>query len=250
MHQSGWVHRDISAGNIIVVDGTGRLTDLEYALNESHTDEVGRTVCHGAQNIDTTDWQTIVQGTPYFVAVEVDRKSYQFMPPAKLITRPDMSAPVHSRQDFEEYEFHQFRYNPLHDLESLWWISVYFSFHSMLSPGKRKTTSHGTEAQRIALAKYFYNFSNRYDALEIQGIFANSLRCLYPTLRTLAQILEDLRILLRTAYVDAEKSIDLLNFNVAAEYYDRLSSYLQEAAEYSGEKRVKTWPIGNSDLPY
>lgn len=44
MHKSGWVHRDISAGNILIVDGSGRLTDLEYAMNEEYQDEPGRTV--------------------------------------------------------------------------------------------------------------------------------------------------------------------------------------------------------------
>jgi hypothetical protein len=31
MGRIGYVHRDISTGNVLVVDGGGRLSDLEYA---------------------------------------------------------------------------------------------------------------------------------------------------------------------------------------------------------------------------
>ena len=33
MHSLGWVHRDASAANILVVNGTAKLADLEYAKN-------------------------------------------------------------------------------------------------------------------------------------------------------------------------------------------------------------------------
>lgn len=45
MHGSGWVHRDLSIGNIIIVDGIAKLTDLEYAIPEtSRQGKPGRTV--------------------------------------------------------------------------------------------------------------------------------------------------------------------------------------------------------------
>ena len=46
MHESGWVHRDISSGNILIVDDIVKITDLEYAKNmkddSSHSE---RSVC-------------------------------------------------------------------------------------------------------------------------------------------------------------------------------------------------------------
>lgn len=44
MHKSGWVHRDLSPGNIIIVNGVGKITDLEYATREDRQGKVGRTV--------------------------------------------------------------------------------------------------------------------------------------------------------------------------------------------------------------
>lgn len=33
LHLTGWLHRDISSGNILLVDGIVKLADLEYAKN-------------------------------------------------------------------------------------------------------------------------------------------------------------------------------------------------------------------------
>ena len=46
MHQCGWVHRDVSSGNILVVDGVVKISDLEYAKKMSDkTSHNGRSVC-------------------------------------------------------------------------------------------------------------------------------------------------------------------------------------------------------------
>ena len=46
MHRGGWVHRDISSGNILIADGDVKIADLEYAKNmkddSSHSE---RSVC-------------------------------------------------------------------------------------------------------------------------------------------------------------------------------------------------------------
>ena len=31
LHEAGWVHRDFSPGNVIVVEGKARISDLEFA---------------------------------------------------------------------------------------------------------------------------------------------------------------------------------------------------------------------------
>ena len=31
LHRLGWVHRDISYGNVLIVEGRGKITDLEYS---------------------------------------------------------------------------------------------------------------------------------------------------------------------------------------------------------------------------
>ena len=35
IHQAGWVHRDISAGNILMVDNVAKIADFEYAKKMS-----------------------------------------------------------------------------------------------------------------------------------------------------------------------------------------------------------------------
>lgn len=52
MHKSGWVHRDISLGNILVVDGVAKLSDLEYATRNTEQKELGRTVCDLCSSIN------------------------------------------------------------------------------------------------------------------------------------------------------------------------------------------------------
>jgi serine/threonine protein kinase len=48
LHQYGWVHRDVSCGNLLVFDGGGKLSDLEYTkkMSQESTHEI-RTVCYG-----------------------------------------------------------------------------------------------------------------------------------------------------------------------------------------------------------
>ena len=46
MHACGWVHRDVSAGNVLVHEGIGKLADVEFAKAESDTGSHSvRTVC-------------------------------------------------------------------------------------------------------------------------------------------------------------------------------------------------------------
>ncbi|THG98583.1 hypothetical protein EW026_g3618 [Hermanssonia centrifuga] len=64
MHQTGWVHRDVSVGNILIDShGKARLSDLEYAKDMN----------------DQSDPEFRI-GTANFVAVEVQSQDYQFRP--------------------------------------------------------------------------------------------------------------------------------------------------------------------------
>ena len=53
MHHCGWVHRDVSAGNVLVVDGDrGILADVEYAIHQSdrRTHDI-KTVCPASADL-------------------------------------------------------------------------------------------------------------------------------------------------------------------------------------------------------
>lgn len=51
VHYSGWVHRDISSGNIIVHEGRGYLTDFEYAKQSPKEGEGVSTTSHAGRTV-------------------------------------------------------------------------------------------------------------------------------------------------------------------------------------------------------
>lgn len=76
-----------------------------------------------------------------------------------------------------------FRYNPLHDLESLWWLAVYFTLN------RETDGAHDRVAQRSAAREFFYNYQNRQHTLLIPTYFAGKLRCLHASLGDIAKLL-------------------------------------------------------------
>ncbi|KAJ3575710.1 hypothetical protein NP233_g915 [Leucocoprinus birnbaumii] len=111
MFLAGWVHRDVSAGNIIVLKGAdgrvlGRLSDLEYA---KESDRVGEGV---------TDPKT---GTPFFMPIEI-HNGQQLSVQSRLLASEGMTntmVPSSSRNAMPPFGAH-------HDLESLaTWTSLW-----------------------------------------------------------------------------------------------------------------------------
>ncbi|KAI5993507.1 hypothetical protein EDD15DRAFT_899625 [Pisolithus albus] len=113
LHSIGWVHRDLSTGNVLYWGGMGKLADLEYAkhMNSKVTHEV-RT------------------GTLEFIACEVEGQKYLFRRPTG-----ELFTPV-------EYSF---KFNPLHDMESLWWIVTWILYYHVDQKGGRPSSEQITE---------------------------------------------------------------------------------------------------------
>ena len=126
-----WVHRDISTGNIIVVEDDngcirGFLSDLEYARamsNESSRSDP-KTVCF---DVKDRFCLIFVQGTPYFMPFEIHagrRYAEQF------VNKPTKSI-EEMRQHFANVLLQPrkrpetiLRYNYHHNLESLMWVAL------------------------------------------------------------------------------------------------------------------------------
>ncbi|KAJ3573375.1 hypothetical protein NP233_g2471 [Leucocoprinus birnbaumii] len=111
---TGWVHRDVSTGNIIVVEVEGQtrgfLSDLEYAKPYDRNGP-----CSGS------DPKT---GTPYFMPIEIHNASP--LRPVKPIIEDSKERWTSSSAIIFEDAHPIFMFH--HDLESLSWIDTWFAF--------------------------------------------------------------------------------------------------------------------------
>lgn len=120
MASAGWVHRDISAGNILGIQDTldrpwrVQVSDLEYAKRFTLEGGVSDTKTVSDQAISSNPCDSpSTQGTPAFMAHEIifSKSLYIFY------DEPDLYSPV---QDPSVDVVHVHTYQ--HDIESLWWL--------------------------------------------------------------------------------------------------------------------------------
>ncbi|KAG2019863.1 other/FunK1 protein kinase, variant 2 [Coprinopsis cinerea AmutBmut pab1-1] len=129
MFCAGWVHRDISYGNILAYRPSPetqwhvKLSDLEYAKrfpSDAVASTIPKTVCLTFNLLVTNPGPSsdnLAQGTPYFMACEILT--------GKLITSAAAREPTLKRGGIRRNKvvnisivFHTYQ----HDLESIWWI--------------------------------------------------------------------------------------------------------------------------------
>ena len=96
----------------------------------------------------------------------------------------------------------QFRYNPLHNLESLWWIAVYFVVkrvarktvkHARSNKAEDEWTSH---AHRKYAGQLFFDDTTRLLTMTDSETFRSNARVVHPALKPVLTILNDLRDML------------------------------------------------------
>ncbi|KAJ3557294.1 hypothetical protein NM688_g1548 [Phlebia brevispora] len=242
MHVVGWVHRDVSTGNILLAeDGTARLTDLEYARLLGQGDE-----CR--------------LGTTKFMAVEVDEQEYLF-PQERLPSRDSsnqnrplaLSEEASSRDvplkspskehSSAEYKPPDFHYNPLHDLESLWWVAVHFLFtKEAIDNLKERSKEPGagvSEEQRLYADKFFTNRNGRGSAMLLSHAFAKAVKALHPSLRGAGAILEDIRQKIVASYREAESDLSSIEHaQCGDDLHTVMRNLLLDVAESSSLKNI------------
>ncbi|KIK68487.1 hypothetical protein GYMLUDRAFT_35916 [Collybiopsis luxurians FD-317 M1] len=132
IHYAGWVHRDISVANLYFYQGRGIVGDWEYATSREDSKE-----------------HNVRAGTPLFMSCEAMAHAYLFFGIDKNTTFRDLRSPIPEEllPDSTEIELDQlfsrspssddiiskadsalnppFRYNSLHDLESVWWVILW-----------------------------------------------------------------------------------------------------------------------------
>ncbi|KAF6754781.1 hypothetical protein DFP72DRAFT_1009374 [Ephemerocybe angulata] len=118
MFCAGWIHRDISTGNLLAIAENGegwvlKLADLEYAKAFPPTTQRAR-----------GNWKTV--RNILFMATELQTDVSQYVKPPQPFS--DLAALYTSgdyRTNAVSQEMEDIVHNLQHDLESLWWIGFY-----------------------------------------------------------------------------------------------------------------------------
>ncbi|KAF8557267.1 hypothetical protein OG21DRAFT_1520545 [Imleria badia] len=176
MHGAGWVHRDISAGNVLRCGRQGKIVDLEYAkaLNSSGENHDVRT------------------GTPHFMACEVEAQEYLFFQPERTY---NLGRPVVADRP-------PFRFNTLHDLESWWWILTWVLHYFVDGVSQILPPDHDTTYQ-----KCFPGLTLAPGTTRVHVLLTMVRKEPLPTpFHSTAEWVEDMRAALVECYRAAEKS--------------------------------------------
>ncbi|GJE97411.1 hypothetical protein PsYK624_136280 [Phanerochaete sordida] len=245
MHKNGWVHRDISAGNVLIHDRRGKLSDVEYAKHKS----------------DTTRHE-IRTGTPYFMSTEVEETNYLHQDDfdgsessdddddedddddindddindddmdnvftsleAAIDAKPqaDGSATQQSRFPLasapglgkrklsaSDPPEETFRYNPLHDMESIFWLALWMLICVTFERNDPSISEEKWAAymkQHAIIANKIYDSgSTRITVLLSRKTFKQHLGKALPQVRKVAKKLSRYRRLILTAFRKTETS--------------------------------------------
>ncbi|GJE95037.1 hypothetical protein PsYK624_112160 [Phanerochaete sordida] len=269
MHSLGWVHGDISYGNVFFVDDyRGKIIDLEYAKEETDTS------LHGTRT-----------GTVYFMSEEVHAGGYLHVPRDKdeedevalkaedfdyhsfvnnrkadgqdssddvknsaaadlrgvaddaggqhTASRPDRDAQLHEDPTDENATDVLFRHNPLHDLESTLWLSLYLLLapeFKVPSTTPAEVASRYRTQQQIVFHKLFSNRETRRDIMSGRAATLDRLFSgLDPAIAAVARQLLKMRTPLISAFEEAEAEMTAENpipFSAGSKAAARMQSRL------------------------
>ncbi|KIK69236.1 hypothetical protein GYMLUDRAFT_35305 [Collybiopsis luxurians FD-317 M1] len=198
MNRAGWVHRDISAGNLYYykLDNTerGLIGDLEYARR------CGQSSTH-----------TIRIGTPAYMAIEASARSYLFRPSSfkpRDLFKPSSFKRCTARAKVEDPPF---SHNFIHDLESVWWVLVsVLIFNDGSKDGKLVESPE--KMSRYALMAQLFSKSGSTTARQAILLTPKFEHTVSPLFQPLVMAVVNMAGLLHAAYQRAEEnypSIDL-----------------------------------------
>ncbi|KAI6017110.1 hypothetical protein EDC04DRAFT_2576906 [Pisolithus marmoratus] len=173
LHSVGWVHRDVSAGNVLRAGQMGKLAGLEYA-----------------KRMDSKNTHEVLTGTLDFMACEVGARGYLF---EGLVTLP-----IDDTHESRQRDQFPFEFNPLHDMESLWWIPTWVLYYHVDQEGGQPSSGQAEWFQMLfsgQLGLRFLAFSASLDKDVLPASFQPPV-----------DIVEELRWRVRLAYVASEGS--------------------------------------------
>ena len=146
------------------------------------------------------------------------------------------------------------RYNPIHDVEALWWVTTYFlmtrtvaaDVDSLDEEGKRVRDAH-IETLHESAQRLFLDHTRRLYAFKSESDFSRELGSLHRSLRKVGLAMDDARSAIVRAYHYVERDIENREFSIQDEMYDTFAYHLECASKYLRTRDVQTertglWP--------
>ncbi|KAL0062265.1 hypothetical protein AAF712_010834 [Marasmius tenuissimus] len=217
-YRAGYVHRDVSSGNLLLckLDGGSyicKISDLEYARPR---------LVKKKANSKAHDGKT---GTPAFMAVEVQVGDYAFGPQLHILTIGNGSKP-------------QFLHNYLHDVEGLWWIMLY----SLFSTGPAWEALPSADDLKHRKARKNQLFPNLITDSVTRHKFMTNARVHEQYMSSMPRPFQALAADMTNALVQLMKlhqyaGLDILDHDSFKDVYRKLLPFFQKARE-SGVESV------------
>ncbi|EKM48415.1 uncharacterized protein PHACADRAFT_266377, partial [Phanerochaete carnosa HHB-10118-sp] len=242
LHSANWVHRDISYGNILVVGENAKITDLEYAkamsdLGAHHGVRTGTPYFMSEEvrasgynympvkrrNIRLTDSSRTERlrhalrdpaATPPHVQPSQQESGPGTIPSSAPNEAADAALPP---PDTTHPSRVIFRHNPLHDLESVLWLSLFvllvseYENSELNEKGERKydaqTFQAFMDAQQALAWKLFCEPNCRMAVMMTANYLARQTDGLHPTVAKIICELDFMCSDLVDAFKDAEKDL-------------------------------------------
>lgn len=140
-----------------------------------------------------------------------------------------------------------FKYNTLHDLESLWWIAVFFivckEYDDDESEDSPEAATARAASQRKLASELFWDGSKRSLAIRDGYYFSRNVsRLVFPGDR-IGLVLDEMRKMMFRAYTRAEEDINTVGFDVSGDLYDLYDRFLYGMSESLCKKDVIVRPL-------
>ena len=141
-----------------------------------------------------------------------------------------------------------FRYNPLHDMESLWWIAVYFVVRRQPCIDDQEQAWNLSDPQRILIKDLFHDKTStiRERFLKHADYFNTKMGCLHEDIRFIIKWLDGIRILLCNAYAEVEENVSAIDASASCLIRASFKLFLEGIVDSLKSKEICMVPLGNS----
>ncbi|KAJ3554316.1 hypothetical protein NM688_g3173 [Phlebia brevispora] len=244
LYKCGWVHRDISVGNLLLFGDFAKIRGLEYA---ERVDDIAKrphaVVLLKSSRVAISSFRDASLGESAAAGSRQPHKEDESSD--KRITRAKRKTPSSPRDESAPPQLRDFHYNALHDLESLWWIAAYYLIAHEVDSDEDldEEASRNRSSQLITARKLFLDGSARDDAISGMFSFRIQLECLAPSLRDVGSRVEDARARLMTAYQDAERELRVDGLRLKDPIHSILSNCFHEIAEMLKDHDIIVRPL-------